>query len=192
MGNLSFFDFASILLIKRSLCWPFNTFLKMSVNNSTKDFFARLFENRLSKFVSLSFSVPFSYIAAFLVFFIIWHEKNGSDARRTILNLLLTTCWWVPLLWMSVVQQFDFLRYLYGPLPIGLCYLNSFFRHFLTMMAVVLLDCIIIGRHVLIFWLKNPAGKFICESNKLYFFSFQQKSNWFHLIIFCNLSILVV
>ena len=130
----------------------------MLSKNSSEDYFAGLFESRALKYVSISFSMLFSYIIVFVIYFAIWVEKHGSDARRTIVNLLFKTCWWIPLLWMLVIQQFDILRYFYGPLPIGLCYLNNFLKFFLTMLAVVLLDGIIIARYLLIFRLKNPAG----------------------------------
>ena len=131
-------------------------------NDSTEDFFSGLFQNRPSKYVSLSFSLPFSYIAMFLIYFIIWHGKHGSDARKTIINLLITTCWWVPFLWMFVIQQYDSLRYFYGPLPTKFCQLNLFFKIYLSTCVIVLLDCIIIARYLLIFWLKNPAGIDCC------------------------------
>jgi hypothetical protein len=49
-------------------------------------------------------------------------------------------------------------RYLFGSLPALACHFNYFLKLVLTTQAMIFLDCMMMTRYILIFWLKNPAA----------------------------------
>ena len=60
---------------------------------------------------------------------------------------------------ITIVQKLKIIiRYIFGRLPWVFCQLNFFAKLCITMQGVVLLDCIIITRYLLIFWIKNPGS----------------------------------
>ena len=75
------------------------------------DFFSGLFENRISKFLSLAFSWFGSITCIGMLYSIIWYERFGSDYKRTLINRLFVFFWYGPMLWEATVQQVDILRY---------------------------------------------------------------------------------
>jgi hypothetical protein len=137
-----------------------NLTMKDTIGNFTNenDYFSGLFQNRLSLKLALSFSFFGTYAGIFCVICIIWFAKSGSDLKRTFLNRLYSSFWWSVLAWFLLIQNLTMIRYSFGPLPKALCYVSQFFNFYITMRLFILLDCIMVARYCLIFWLKNPAG----------------------------------
>jgi hypothetical protein len=93
-----------------------------------------------------------------LVYGIIWFERHGSDQKRTLLNKLVSSFCWSCVEWFFIIQFFDMIRYVYGPLPAGLCLLENHLRFAIFTQQMLFTDGIILTRYIFIFCLKNPAA----------------------------------
>lgn len=126
---------------------------------SSDDFFKELFKLRLSNCVGLATNFIFGPFSVMMLFGISWYERNGSDAKQTILNKLLTLVG-EGTIWYGIFGQIpEIFRYLYGPFPLWFC------RYHLLVKSVILLNgwsflcSSIVLRYCFIFVLKNP-GRF--------------------------------
>ena len=130
----------------------------LTFDSKTQDFFSGLVENRPSKTFSVLFSFFGSALTSFLIYAIIWYERNGSDLNRTMNNRLFVNCWFLLMSWYVIPQQIDTIRYIIGPLPKPICLFGIFMKFFISMNTIVIVDISFIARYLTIFWLKNPAG----------------------------------
>jgi hypothetical protein len=73
-----------------------------SVPNS--DFFIGLFENRPSKVAAVVFSAVGWVVIVPLMFAIIVFERSSSDNKKTLLNKLVSSMYWLCLEWLFFVQ----------------------------------------------------------------------------------------
>jgi hypothetical protein len=70
--------------------------------SSETDYFSGVFENRLSKILSLSFSLSMSFFLVIPDCCIIWMCQNEN--RKTMLTKLFTSAWILVLFWFCGVQ----------------------------------------------------------------------------------------
>jgi len=89
---------------------------------------------------------------------IIWYEKYGTDNRRTILNLLISSLCWILIEVSFTIQLTELFRLIYGPFPKSFCFLKTVIRGTFTNQVLLYIDAIAIVRYILIFWLKNPSA----------------------------------
>ena len=120
------------------------------------DYFSGIFENRAEKIFSVIFSAIGGSILVLLGFGIIWFEQHGSDLKRTMLNKLVSSVCLTCMEWFFIIQVLDMVRYVYGPLPVGLCSFNMHLRFVIMTQQMLFVDGIIITRYIYIFCLKNP------------------------------------
>ena len=76
-------------------------------NNNTAtstDYFAAVFESRVSKISAVSFSAVAGLILLPLVYVIIWFERFGSNLKRTFLNKMVSALCWTCFEWFFIVQ----------------------------------------------------------------------------------------
>ena len=129
-----------------------------STLNSTSDFFDGVFEKRLSK----TFFELFAFIAiptvVALSYSIIWYERYGQDAKRTIVNKIFSSLCWTSIEFTLLVCIPDLSRYLLGPLPEFLCWFHLIIKNGLFAKILLLQTGLIILRYACIFWLRNPAA----------------------------------
>ena len=135
-----------------------NETLELGIEDISGDYFAGLFENRVTKLAAVTFSGIASLILLPLVYVIIWFEKFGSDNKRTLLNKLVSSVCWTCFEWFLLVQTIDMIRYLVGPLPSHLCLFQLHLRNAIFSQQMIILDAIVVGRYVFVFCLKNPAA----------------------------------
>ena len=131
-------------------------FLPDDDEDSGGDFFSGIFENRPEKIISIIFSAVGGSILMPLVYGIIWFEHHGSDLKRTLLNKLVSSLCWSCMEWFFIIQLLDMVRYIYGPLPAGLCLFNLHLRFAIFTQQMLFMDGIILTRYVFIFCLRNP------------------------------------
>ncbi len=89
---------------------------------------------------------------------IIWFEKFGSDAKRTILNKLVGSVCASALEWCFFVQMPELARYLLGPMPSWVCLTHSIVKNSILMQMLIFFDCITIFKYLFVFKLRNPGG----------------------------------
>ena len=63
----------------------------VSVTEKMDDFYSGLMENNVWKITSLVFAILSTLIGSTLVYGIIWFERFGSDSKRTLLNMLVSS-----------------------------------------------------------------------------------------------------
>ena len=126
--------------------------------SDTSDFFAGIVQNRWPKNVALIFSLFGSYLAIGLISFSIWYDRYSYDVKRTLLNYLARSAWMCSVVWCAFVQQFEIIRYVFGPLPLWACQFLGFTKRVITIQGILLLNCLAVTRYIFIFVLKNPAG----------------------------------
>ena len=134
------------------------THYNTSFQSEPQDFFIGLTKICPCRPYSVVFAILGSYFTLFMSSCIIWHQKRGTDLKRTIISRILTVCWYLCMSWFLFPLHVDILRYLFGPLPKFICHANAFFQFFVTIQIIFLLDVIVISRYVFIFILKNPAA----------------------------------
>ena len=129
--------------------------------NSTmrvENFFEAVFENRISKIISICLSVLFSFILVLCFYGVIWFEKYGSDKKRTLINTLMASICWSAITFCVVIQLPEMFLYIYGPLPVPFCSIHLMNKKAIVTQLLLFFDAIVIARYAFIFWLKNPAA----------------------------------
>ena len=66
-------------------------------------------------------------------------------------------CWTI-IEWLIIGQTPEAMIYIFGHMPLNLCLLHAIIKKAIVTQVLLMLDAIIIGRYILIFWLKNPAA----------------------------------
>ena len=92
-----------------------NFFSKMASNES--DYFSAAFENGPFKTCSVILSIIAGLILLPAMYGIIWYERYGTDLKRILLNMLVSSMSWAGVVWYALLQPIEILRYTYGPLP---------------------------------------------------------------------------
>ena len=69
-----------------------------------EDFYPSLTENNPARLVAWSFSLISTLVAPPLLCFVVWFERYGNDAKRTLINILVSAiCCTIAL--FSVISQ---------------------------------------------------------------------------------------
>lgn len=129
-------------------------------NNTSSpiDFYPHITENSPEKIISLTISIVGIIIGPPILLSIIWFEKYGSDKKRTLINIIFAYCCWTYLKYIFLVEVFDVIRYIFGPLPATICYLKVIIRNTLGYIIGLYINATMVMRYAYIFWLKNPAA----------------------------------
>ena len=135
-------------------------FLNSSKNfaNEEEDSLVSLMENHPEKIFCLFFSIVTIIVAPPLLYSIIWFERFGSDAKRTLLDMLLARNCWILIVALYFSHTLDIIRFSYGPLYNTLCGFQNIFKSSIFCMTILNADAIQIARYIYIFKLKNPTA----------------------------------
>ncbi len=137
---------------------PNLTDIQKTNSTAAENFFEVVFENRISKFISVFLSIVFSFVLVLCFYGVIWFEKYGSDKKRTLINKLMASICWSSIAYCVIVQFPETFLYIYGPLPVPFCSIHLMNKRALVAQLLVFFDAIIIARYAFIFWLKNPSA----------------------------------
>ncbi len=96
-----------------------------SISNGSDECTDLKMDSRLSKLSETNDSnvvnAVISVVAVILVtpfqLGILFFERFGSDKRRTIINMLMSSICWYIILWNFSIQAITIFRFLFGPLP---------------------------------------------------------------------------
>jgi hypothetical protein len=127
----------------------------------TDDYFHVLRENNLYKMICVSLSVLIMVILLPLIYGVIWFERFGSDKKRTLLNMLVSSACWTVILCGIMLQVPDIVHIVIGPLPATVCFFQAVLRSAFASEFLFYFDAIVVVRFVYIFCLKNPAN--VCD-----------------------------
>ena len=133
-----------------------NKLSKFLKDNSKSDFFSGLFEKHPAIIIGVIFTIMSSLFNIPLLLSVIWHEKFGTDKKRTVLNKLVASVCWSAIFSGLFGQLPEIIRYCFGPLPTTICYMHFVFKNIFAVQMILLYDAITIMRYLFIFWLKNP------------------------------------
>lgn len=87
---------------------------------------------------------------------ILWFERFGSDAKRTIFNKLVSLMSWNAIFWIVAAQMPDLKRHIFGPMSKPYCHIHQFIKNSLSIHLNLVVTSIVVIRHLFIFKLKNP------------------------------------
>ena len=110
----------SLLLFKK---------MSFSQNLSHIDFYNHFFEPRPSLIFMATTSALITPVSVGLFYFTIWFEINGPDARRSLINRLVTPICTACIIYLLLPQTIDLVRYFYGPLPDKVCFFNIYIKN---------------------------------------------------------------
>jgi hypothetical protein len=111
-----------------------------------------------AKIACMIFAATAVPIVTILLYSIIWYEHFGLDAKRTIINKLLSSALFTCIEFVIFVQLPDIARYVFGPLPKFVCLFQFIMKNATSLQILLFFDGIIVARYFYIFYLKNPAG----------------------------------
>jgi hypothetical protein len=129
-----------------------------SANITKEDHFAFLLNDNPIRNISIVFGLIHVFIIPILLYSIIWYEKYGTDNRRTILNMLMSSLCWILIEVCFTIELTEVFRFTYGPFPKYFCFLKTIVRGAFTTQVLLYIDAVAIVRYILIFWLKNPSA----------------------------------
>ena len=113
--------------------------------------------NNPSKLGAMAFSFVVPTLITPILYFVIHFEHDNHN--RTLINQLVSSLYWVGILWNLIMQPLTLLQYMIGPLHFPLlCGLDTVLRNALCMHGLLLLDSIIIVRIIFVYFLKNPTA----------------------------------
>ena len=89
---------------------------------------------------------------------IIWYERYGTDLKRILVNMLVTSICWSGIVWFLIVQSLEILRFTVGPFPEPLCLAQLAVKQIIHLQIILTCDAITVVRYVYLFVLKNTSG----------------------------------
>ena len=122
------------------------------------NFFSGLFENRSSKILFMAISIVLILAGLALSYSIIWYERFGVDAKRTLINRIYSLQCWTAIVFLLLVTLPEWIRFIAGPGSKNLCWIHLTLRNCAVTNLILFQTGIIISRYAYIFWLKNPGG----------------------------------
>ena len=124
------------------------------------DIFKGLFENHPSKLASIFFSFFTSPVNICLAYGIIWFEMNGTGNGngRTLVNKLISSLCFSGILYFIFGQYGDMVRYVYGPVPSNVCFVQIVLKNAISSQIILYLTACSVIKYIFIFWIKNPAA----------------------------------
>ena len=126
-------------------------------SNKTQLFY-NVFENTISRPITIAVSPVLLVMAVLLAYGIIWFERFGTDQKRTIRNKFVSQSLWVVVVILPMIILSDIFRYTLGPLPAHFCFFQVVFKNYFFTQSLCFLDAMIAARYALIFWTKNPSS----------------------------------
>ena len=79
--------------------------------------------------------------------------------NRTLINSLVTSMLWIPLVWNITVQPWTLIRYFVGPMNSHLaCIVDYLLRNVPLLQVNIVQNATIAVRYICIFWAKNPTA----------------------------------
>jgi hypothetical protein len=127
-------------------------------NQDQKTYFNQDLENNPHKHVFVFMCAALSMVTIVLACCIIWYEKFGSDKKRTIVNLLVSSICWNAIVWNVTIQSVGIARILSGPFHQTFCFWHYILRRALLTQLILVADAITLIRYLFIFWLQNPGA----------------------------------
>ena len=79
------------------------------------NFFSGLFENRSSKILFMAISIVLILAGLALSYSIIWYERFGVDAKRTLINRIYSLQCWTAVVFLLLVTLPEWIRFIAGP-----------------------------------------------------------------------------
>ena len=110
------------------------------------DYYRLLMENNLSKVASLTVTAVSVLISQILSFGIIWFEKFGSDAKRTLMNRFVALGCWSTVFYLFLILIPQYWTYLVRPLPEWWCFWTAIIRNAIFYNIVLYFDSMAVIR----------------------------------------------
>jgi hypothetical protein len=108
-----------------------------------------------------TFSVIFTILSGLLIvpgmYGIIWYESFGTELKRILVNMLVSSFCWCGIVWYLFVMLLEVVRYQFGPLPETVCFVQLAVKLTIHLQAVMICDAITVVRYVILFALKNNS-----------------------------------
>lgn len=120
------------------------------------DFFEGTYDSRLSIVIGIVTNFASITVALVLLIGILWFERFGSDAKRTIFDKIVSLMCWNGILWIFLAQLPELKRYSVGPMSENFCHFHLFIKNTLSIHMNLLVSTAVVVRHMFIFKLKNP------------------------------------
>ena len=129
------------------------------LKNATQDFFFSGLETfDFTKISMVALSLLLTSALAPMLLGIIWFERFGSDKKRTLINLLVTSCCFTMIQYGAFVLSLDLFRLVFRPLPAPVCFWQSVLRLSTATDLLLYFDAMAAVRFASVFVLKNPAA----------------------------------
>ena len=128
------------------------------MDNKSENDFHGLYEPNLNKTLFMASSALLMIVCLLLCYSIIWYEKYGLDAKRTLINQLYSLQWWTGIEFILMVTLPEWFRFISGPLPELPCLMHLFVAYSIFGKFLILQTGLIVIRYIWIFWLKNPLA----------------------------------
>ena len=135
-----------------------DSFLNCSPELINNDYFWPIYEDHWYKTVFMTITLIFLPINTALLSGIIWYERYGIDAKRTIVNKLFSFGCWTAIQFICLVIIPDLIRYNSGPWPEMICWLHLIVKNLIGSQFLLILTATIVMRYICIFLMKNPTG----------------------------------
>jgi hypothetical protein len=139
------------------MIFRFQRLISAAFMNKSEDFFSGLFENRPIKIIGIFMSISINIFLLLGFFGVIWYNKNGSDKKQTVLNMLVSSICIVSIEYFFGGLLPELFRYTFGPLSSGFCLLHSIIKNAIVTQLLLTFDAITVFRYILVFWLRNPG-----------------------------------
>lgn len=121
-------------------------------------FFNGLFESRPSKVMYMTISIYLMILSSVLCYSVIWYERFGQDAKRTIINQLFALHCCTAIEFVLMVTLPEWIRFISGPGPKLLCWIHLIIKNWFVTKILLIQTGMIVSRYACIFWLKNPSA----------------------------------
>jgi len=106
---------------------------------------------------------------------IIWYERYGSDKKRPIVNMIVAMICKTGILFLATIQIPEVIRYVYGPLPESICFLQSISRSSTMWQFLMYMNGIAMAKFAYVFFINNHhqfADEFWCHFLNLWITGF--------------------
>jgi hypothetical protein len=137
--------------------------MQSSANESNSDICTydkdtNMFLKALSEVTSVVVSAAGIIFLLPMAYGIIWYEHFGSDKKRTLLNKFVSSLCWACIEWLLIIQIFEIVNYIVGPMPDFVCLIQLHLRNAIPLQLLLFMNGIAVTRYIFIFRLKNPAA----------------------------------
>ena len=109
-----------------------------------EDYFAGVFDKRPFTIIALLIAIIFSIILASSFLAIIWFDQIRSDLKQVIISRLFCSGCWICIFYLFLVYLPEMARYIFGPLPNFICFVQYFIKNAMTQQVLITLNMIFI------------------------------------------------